>query len=156
MLVLWFEKTTIFFQALFYGKDRFFSLISHVFFCFFQFLLYESLWTGLCLFLVKGIFLCRKDVMKPILVVRLKKSCIFALANESAAEIAQLVEHNLAKVGVAGSSPVFRSLVCPDGGIGRHEGLKILWPHGCAGSSPASGTERDVLEKDILFLCRLC
>ena len=27
------------------------------------------------------------------------------------AEIAQLVEHNLAKVGVAGSSPVFRSLI---------------------------------------------
>ena len=27
----------------------------------------------------------------------------------SLAEIAQLVEHNLAKVGVAGSSPVFRS-----------------------------------------------
>lgn len=27
------------------------------------------------------------------------------------AEIAQLVEHNLAKVGVAGSSPVFRSIV---------------------------------------------
>ena len=26
------------------------------------------------------------------------------------AEIAQLVEHNLAKVGVAGSSPVFRSM----------------------------------------------
>ncbi len=29
------------------------------------------------------------------------------------AEIAQLVEHNLAKVGVAGSSPVFRSCLCP-------------------------------------------
>ena len=27
------------------------------------------------------------------------------------AKIAQLVEHDLAKVGVAGSSPVFRSLV---------------------------------------------
>ena len=27
------------------------------------------------------------------------------------AEIAQLVEHDLAKVGVAGSSPVFRSLL---------------------------------------------
>ena len=27
------------------------------------------------------------------------------------AEIAQLVEHDLAKVGVAGSSPVFRSIV---------------------------------------------
>ena len=26
------------------------------------------------------------------------------------AEVAQLVEHNLAKVGVAGSSPVFRSI----------------------------------------------
>ena len=29
----------------------------------------------------------------------------------SFAEIAQLVEHNLAKVGVAGPSPVFRSLL---------------------------------------------
>ena len=43
------------------------------------------------------------------------------------AEIAQLVEHNLAKVGVAGSSPVFRSR-SRNGGIGRHEGLKIPWP----------------------------
>jgi hypothetical protein len=58
-----------------------------------------------------------------------------------------LVEHDLAKVGVAGSSPVFRSksrrwrdFFClailalakmantsPGGGIGRHAGLKILW-----------------------------
>ena len=47
------------------------------------------------------------------------------------AEIAQLVEHDLAKVGVAGSSPVFRSTHaygCRNGGIGRHEGLKIPWP----------------------------
>jgi hypothetical protein len=59
------------------------------------------------------------------------------------AEVAQLVEHNLAKVGVASSSLVFRSmslqrrlflfeiksiLLCPDGEIGRHAGLKILWP----------------------------
>ena len=29
--------------------------------------------------------------------------------SKSIAEIAQLVEHNLAKVGVAGPSPVFRS-----------------------------------------------
>ncbi len=29
--------------------------------------------------------------------------------NKQNAKIAQLVEHNLAKVGVAGSSPVFRS-----------------------------------------------
>ena len=71
------------------------------------------------------------------------------------AEVAHLVEHNLAKVGVAGSSPVFRSAVppkwriffevtnldfefrysnfeiiitSPGGGTGRHAGLKILWP----------------------------
>ena len=52
-----------------------------------------------------------------------------------------MVEHDLAKVGVASSSLVSRSmkikcrnrcgifvLVCPGGGIGRHAGLKILWP----------------------------
>ena len=42
-----------------------------------------------------------------------KKSITFASAfremHEKNAEIAQLVEHNLAKVGVAGPSPVFRS-----------------------------------------------
>ena len=51
------------------------------------------------------------------------------------AEVAHLVEHDLAKVGVAGSSPVFRSdgpalkrdfFWSPGGGIGRHAGLKIL------------------------------
>ena len=40
-------------------------------------------------------------------VARLLKIPIFAGAN---AKVAQLVEHDLAKVGVAGSSPVFRSL----------------------------------------------
>ena len=50
------------------------------------------------------------------------------------AAIAQLVEHNLAKVGVAGSSPVFRSNFFvrldlkidarPGGGIGRHATLR--------------------------------
>ena len=43
------------------------------------------------------------------------------------AKIAQLVEHDLAKVGVAGSSPVFRSFPSPDGGIGRRAGLKHQW-----------------------------
>ncbi len=59
------------------------------------------------------------------------------------AKVAHLVEHDLAKVGVAGSSPVFRSelkqihcyllffssinAVYPGGGIGRHAGLKILF-----------------------------
>ena len=53
------------------------------------------------------------------------------------AEVAHLVEHDLAKVGVAGSSPVFRSGIpskgvgfflkaYPGGGTGRRAGLKIL------------------------------
>src|SRR5690349_6252584 len=55
----------------------------------------------------------------------------------SAAGIAQLVEHNLAKVGVAGSNPVSRfrashsapviSLRRSGGETGRREGLKIPW-----------------------------
>jgi hypothetical protein len=68
------------------------------------------------------------------------------------AEVAQLVERNLAKVEVAGSSLVFRSknsigdnrwnflfwgifilrggemAFCPGGGTGRRAGLKILFP----------------------------
>ena len=63
------------------------------------------------------------------------------------AEVAQLVEHHLAKVRVAGSNLVFRSekfhstenvgwnflfrfileFEHPGGGTGRHAGLKILW-----------------------------
>ena len=50
---------------------------------------------------------------------------------KTSAKIAQLVEHDLAKVGVAGSSPVFRSKLCiyyadksPGGGIGRHATLR--------------------------------
>ena len=47
--------------------------------------------------------------------VGIKKNLTFATAfrevllAKEIAEIAQLVEHDLAKVGVAGSSPVFRS-----------------------------------------------
>ena len=60
------------------------------------------------------------------------------------AKVAHLVEHDLAKVGVAGSSPVFRSRIqtqCldfflvvtlvtghPGGGTGRRAGLKIQFP----------------------------
>ena len=57
------------------------------------------------------------------------------------AEIAQLVEHNLAKVGVAGPSPVFRSQ------IEQKERLELVDAHvsgACAarraGSSPVLGT----------------
>lgn len=31
---------------------------------------------------------------------------------------------------------------CQDGGIGRHEGLKIPWPLGHAGSTPALDTNK--------------
>ena len=66
------------------------------------------------------------------------------------AEIAQLVEHNLAKVGVAGPSPVFRSIywttrrngflddlwlfniiVCPGGGIGRRARFRCVCRKAC-------------------------
>ncbi len=49
----------------------------------------------------------KKNIKKTLIDLRKPKSCfIFATAN---AKVAQLVEHNLAKVRVAGSSPVFRS-----------------------------------------------
>ena len=66
------------------------------------------------------------------------------------ARIAQLVEHDLAKVGDAGSNPVSRSKVkiflnhqsTPLGWWnGRHAGLKILCLYGRAGSSPAPSTK---------------
>ena len=56
------------------------------------------------------------------------------------AKVAQLVEHNLAKVRVAGSSPVFRS-IRPDGGMVDTKDLKSFDHCGCAGSSPSSSTK---------------
>ncbi len=59
------------------------------------------------------------------------------------AKVAQLVEHNLAKVRVAGSSPVFRSCsfkCCSDGGMVDTQDLKSCDHCGCAGSSPAPST----------------
>ena len=53
------------------------------------------------------------------------------------AEIAQLVEHNLAKVGVASSSLVFRSIEmiattqCPGGGIGRRARFRCVCREAC-------------------------
>jgi hypothetical protein len=35
----------------------------------------------------------------------------------------------------------FVTIVCPDGVIGSHARLKILWPQGRAGSIPALGTK---------------
>ena len=37
------------------------------------------------------------------------------------ASVAQLVEHNLAKVGVAGSNPVSRSKQAPEGAVFSYE-----------------------------------
>ena len=56
------------------------------------------------------------------------------------AEIAQLVEHNLAKVGVASSSLVFRSKAARMVESVDTRDLKSLGHCGCAGSSPASST----------------
>ena len=53
-------------------------------------------------------------------------------------KIAQLVEHNLAKVRVAGSSPVFRSKLLGVVESVDTRDLKSRGHCGCAGSSPAS------------------
>lgn len=68
-----------------------------------------------------------------VIIVPVRKHTTYAI-------VAQLVEYDLAKVGVAGSNPVFRSSTCLGGGTGRHAGLKILYPQGCTGSSPVRGT----------------
>ena len=75
------------------------------------------------IFLQKTFFFCVKC-----LAVMLKLFIFAPVLSNDSAEIAQLVEHNLAKGGVASSSLVFRSNGCSNGGIGRHEGLKIPWP----------------------------
>ena len=64
----------------------------------------------------------------------LEKISTFASA---IAEIAQLVEHNLAKVRVASSSLVFRSFrcieddLCPGGGIGRRARFRCVCREAC-------------------------
>jgi hypothetical protein len=45
------------------------------------------------------------------------------LACKAAADVAQLVEHNLAKVGVAGSNPVVRSRLAA-----QTDGTRLLHP----------------------------
>ena len=62
------------------------------------------------------------------------------------AKIAQLVEHDLAKVGVAGSSPVFRSLCQEEARVVESvdtQDLKSCGHCGRAGSIPASSTSRN-------------
>ena len=72
------------------------------------------------------------------------KNVTFAVTNKKChAEIAQLVEHNLAKVRVASSSLVFRSRKSPGGGTGggmvdAHVSGACVERH--AGSSPVLGT----------------
>ena len=71
------------------------------------------------------------------------------------AEIAQLVEHNLAKVGVAGPSPVFRSIIFvlnQDRFKFRAQVAELVDAHvsgACvsqrAGSSPVLGTQMSVV-----------
>ena len=70
------------------------------------------------------------------------KTLLGSVAN---AEIAQLVEHNLAKVRVASSSLVFRS-VCPGGGmVDAHVSGACVERR--AGSSPVLGTTHKELQQ---------
>ena len=59
-----------------------------------------------------------------------------------------------AQVGARASSYRLRLLISrqsPDGGIGRHAGLRSLWPQGCGGSSPLSGTNRQNIRTYFAF-----
>gem|GEM_PF-1011984 len=88
----------------------------------------------------------------------------FTHENVRYAKIAQLVEHDLAKVGVAGSSPVFRSLkksftFLPGWWNGRHEGLKILWPQRLCGFKSRFGYQQTPYSslrfaRGLLFFCK--
>ena len=72
--------------------------------------------------------------------------------------LGQVVRQSSAKAlfsspNLEGASKIFykKACVCRVGGIGRREGLKIPWSKGCAGSSPAPGTKKD-LRNQIFFL----
>ena len=65
---------------------------------------------------------------------------------QTIAEVAQLVEHDLAKVGVAGSSPVFRSKSPSDALVVElvdTQDLKSCDHCDRAGSSPARSTKKE-------------
>ena len=77
-----------------------------------------------------------------------KEAMLFNLIEEENAEIAQLVEHDLAKVGVASSSLVFRSFF-----FARMAELVDACVSGahaarCAGSSPVLGTRLGYYSRD--------
>ena len=101
-----------------------------------------------------GIFLrfCLYKLKNALYLHSLKKNVL--LHN---VKIAQLVEHDLAKVGVAGSSPVFRSLYRDARMVELvdTQDLKSCGHCGCAGSSPASSTPK-IRKSNIVWLPFLC
>ena len=86
----------------------------------------------------------------------------FAYSTSSQADMAQLVEHNLAKVGVAGSSPVVRSIVCARADESRPFAYTAKWPSGkaeaCKAFTPGSnpGAASITLRKGRPAGCPFC
>ena len=72
------------------------------------------------------------------------------LLRKKIAEIAQLVEHDLAKVGVASSSLFF----CPDGGIGRRVRFRCACREVCRFES-CSGHKKDTLAQVVKLVYTL-
>ena len=99
-----------------------------------------------------------------------KQTCIwgvaqcarFAYSTSSQADMAQLVEHNLAKVGVAGSSPVVRSIVCKEPVDQSALFISAAWPSGkaeaCKAFTPGSnpGAASITLRKGRPAGCLFC
>ena len=87
----------------------------------------------------------RNPLRKPVSIIfkwglALERS--IAYSTSSQADMAQLVEHNLAKVGVAGSSPVVRSIECAGADFNRPFAYTAKWPSGkaeaCKAFTPGS------------------
>ena len=70
------------------------------------------------------------------------------------ADMAQLVEHNLAKVGVAGSSPVVRSIACGHGSVGRAQPCQG-WGRGFEPRCPLHCIEKAGRKIGFFYLYRL-
>ena len=87
----------------------------------------------------------RKPLQKPVSIIfkwGLALERTIAYSTSSQADMAQLVEHNLAKVGVAGSSPVVRSIECAGADFNRPFAYTAKWPSGkaeaCKAFTPGS------------------
>ena len=85
--------------------------------------------------------MCTKHLSRRVSKLPLASKALLPYSSSSHADLAQLVEHNLAKVGVAGSSPVVRSMLNTGPLTGPFVRM-AMWPSGkaeaCKAFTPSS------------------